>query len=69
MTKQHEQSPEHKRAHDLAEKALDEVAGGDVRKAREMIEEAKQIDPKIGEEMAREVAEDRAKAEKFGKDG
>ncbi|CAO3355682.1 hypothetical protein [Azospirillum melinis] len=65
MATRHEDSPEHKKAHDLAEQALDKAADGDARKARDLIEEAKSIDPKIGEEMAREAAEDQKKADKF----
>lgn len=65
MATRHEDSPEHKKAHDLAEQALDKAAEGDPRKARDLIEEAKRIDPKIGEEMAREAAEDQKKADKY----
>ena len=65
MATRHEDSSEHKKAHDLAEQALDKAAGGDARKARDLIEEAKRIDPKIGEEMSREAAEDQKKADKY----
>ncbi|MCM8733754.1 hypothetical protein M5E06_06020 [Azospirillum sp. A1-3] len=65
MATRHEDSPEHKKAHDLAEQALDKAAGGDPRKARDLIEEAKRIDPRIGEEMSREAAEDQKKADKY----
>ncbi|MDR6770636.1 hypothetical protein [Azospirillum sp. BE72] len=65
MATRHEDSPEHKKAHDLAEQALDKAAEGDPRKARDLIEEAKRIDPKIGEEMSREAAEDQKKADKY----
>lgn len=65
MATRHEDSPEHKKAHDLAEQALDKAADGDARKARDLIEEAKSIDPKIGEEMAREAADDQKKADKY----
>ena len=65
MATRHEDSPEHKKAHDLAEQALDKAAGGDARKARDLIEEAKRIDPKIGEKMSREAAEDQKKADKY----
>ncbi|CBS86571.1 MULTISPECIES: hypothetical protein [Azospirillum] len=65
MATRHEDSPEHKKAHDLAEQALDKAADGDARKARDLIEEAKSIDPKIGEEMSREAAEDQKKADKY----
>lgn len=64
MTTEHERSPEHKKAHEIAEKALDEAAGGDVRKARDLIEEAKSIDPRIGDEMSREAAKDQRGADK-----
>ena len=60
-----EDSPQDTKAHDLAEQALDKAAGGDPRKARDLIEEAKRIDPKIGEEMSREAAEDQKKADKY----
>ncbi|WP_042442821.1 hypothetical protein [Azospirillum sp. B510] len=63
MATRHEDSPEHKKAHDLAEQALDKAADGDVRKARDLIEEAKSIDPRIGEEMSRESAEEQKKAD------
>lgn len=65
MATRHEDSHEHKKAHDLAEQALDKAAEGDPRKARDLIEEAKRIDPKIGEEMAREAAEDQKKADRY----
>lgn len=65
MATRHEDSPEHKKVHDLAEQALDKAAEGDPRKARDLIEEAKRIDPKIGEEMSREAAEDQKKADKY----
>ncbi|WP_434619839.1 hypothetical protein [Azospirillum sp. B2RO_4] len=65
MATRHEDSPEHKKAHDLAEQALDKAAGGDPRKARDLIEEAKRIDPKIGEEMSREAAADQKKADRY----
>lgn len=65
MATRHEDSPEHKKTHDLAEQTLDKTADGDPRKARDLIEEAKRIDPKIGQEMAREAAEDQKKADKY----
>ncbi|MBP2226957.1 hypothetical protein J2847_000224 [Azospirillum agricola] len=68
MTTRHEQTPEHKKAHEIAEEALDRAAEGDPRKARELIEEAKRIDPRIGEEMSREAAEDQRKADKALRD-
>ncbi|MBP2302581.1 hypothetical protein [Azospirillum picis] len=67
MATRHEDSPEHKKAHDLAEQALDKAADGDARKARDLIEEAKSIDPKIGEEMSREAAEEQRQADKYVK--
>lgn len=65
MAGKHEQSPEHRKAHDLAEEAIDKAADGDTRKARELADQAKDIDPKIGQEMAKEIEDDRRKAEKF----
>jgi len=65
MTGKHEQSPEHKKAHDLAEEAIDKAAQGDTADAKKMVEEAKKLDPKIAEEMGREVESDRRKAEAF----
>lgn len=65
MAGKHEQSPEHKKAHDLAEQAIEKAADGDTRKARELADQAKDIDPKIDQEMAREIEEDRRQAEKF----
>lgn len=69
MPTRHERSPEHKKAHDLAEQALDQAAEGDARKARALIEEAKRIDPKIGEEMAREAADDQRQADRQAEHG
>jgi len=68
MATEHERSPEHKKAHDLAEQALDQAAGGNAAKARDLIEEAKSIDPRIGEEMSREAKEDQRQADKALRD-
>lgn len=65
MAGKHEQSQEHRKAHDLAEEALDKAADGDTRAAKDLADKAKEIDPKIGQEMAREVEEDRRQAERF----
>ncbi len=65
MAGKHEQSPEHRKAHDLAEQAIEKAADGDTRKAKDLADQAKDIDPKIAEEMAREIEDDRRKAEKF----
>jgi hypothetical protein len=57
------------RAHDLAEEGLDKISEGDADKGRRMIEEAKKIEPKAVEELAQEIENDRASAERFtGKD-
>ena len=69
MAGKHEQSPEHKKAHDLAEEAIEKAADGDTRKARELADQAKDIDPKIGQEMAKEIEDDRRKADKFKDQG
>ncbi|WP_029008311.1 hypothetical protein [Azospirillum halopraeferens] len=66
MAGKHEQSPEHRKARDLADRAIDKAVAGDTAKARDLAKEAKAIDPKIGDEMAREVEEDRRKAEGYG---
>ena len=65
MASKHEQSPEHRKAHDLAEKAIDAAARGDTRKAKDMAEQAKSIDPKIDREMARELDDERRQAESY----
>ncbi|HYG89503.1 MAG TPA: hypothetical protein VD978_24980 [Azospirillum sp.] len=65
MAGKHEQSPEHKKAHDLADKALDAAAQGDMDKAKKLADEARQADPKIADEMSREVEADRRQAEGF----
>ncbi|WP_207461469.1 hypothetical protein [Azospirillum sp. SYSU D00513] len=65
MAGKHEQSPEHQKAHDLAEEAIETAADGDVKKARELAEHAKDLDPKIGQEMNREIEQDRRQAESF----
>jgi hypothetical protein len=65
MAGKHEQSQEHRKAHDLAEQAIDKAADGDTRKAKDLADQAKDIDPKIGEEMAKEIEDDRRKAEKY----
>lgn len=57
------------RAHDLAEEGLDKIIEGEADKGRRMIEEAKKIEPKAVEELAEEIENDRATAERFtGKD-
>ncbi|MGQ9368557.1 hypothetical protein [Azospirillum sp. ST 5-10] len=66
MAGKHERSPEHAEAHDLAEKAIDKAIAGDQDKARDLAKQARKVDPKIGEEMAREVEEDRRDAEGYG---
>ncbi len=65
MASKHEQSPEHKKAHDLAEQAIDKAAEGDLKGAKKLADQARDIDPKIDDEMAREVESDRRKAEKL----
>ena len=67
MADQHKQSPEHQKAHDLAEEAIDKAAEGNQKEATQLANEAKKIDPKIGDEMAQEVEADRKQAEKFQK--
>ncbi|KAA0688615.1 hypothetical protein [Azospirillum brasilense] len=70
MAGKHEQSPEHRKAHDLAEEAIETAAQGDTRKAKGLADEAKAIDPKIDREMARELEDDRRQAENYkGKAG
>ena len=65
MAAKHEQTPEHQKAHDLAEQAIETAADGDEKKARELAEQAKSLDPKIAQEMTREIEEDRRQAESF----
>ena len=65
MTGKHEQSPEHRKAHDLADKALDAAIDGDAAKAKTLADQARQADPKIGEEMGRELEADRRQAEAY----
>ncbi|HZH28670.1 MAG TPA: hypothetical protein VEY95_15975 [Azospirillaceae bacterium] len=65
MADKHQQSPEHQRAHDLAEQALDKAEKGNTAAARKLLDQAKGIDPKIGEEMTREIEEERRQAESF----
>jgi hypothetical protein len=65
MTGNHERSPEHRKAHDLAEEAIEKAADGNLDEARKLAEQAKDVDPKIPEEMGREIEEDRRKAEGF----
>ena len=69
MAGKHEQSPEHRKAHDLAYEALDAAIEGDKDKAKALVEEARKADPKIAEEMAREVEADRRQAEAYGEGG
>lgn len=54
----------HEKAHDLADKALDEMIDGDKKKGERMIEEARRTDEKAVEELAREVEEDRKEADR-----
>ncbi|HYG87280.1 MAG TPA: hypothetical protein VD978_13565 [Azospirillum sp.] len=65
MAGKHEQSPEHKKAHDLADKALDAAMDGDTAKAKKLADQAKQTDPKIADEMNRELEADRRQAEAY----
>ena len=65
MAGKHEQSPEHKKAHDLADQALDAAMDGDTEAAKKLVEQARQTDPKITEEMAREVEAERRQAEGY----
>jgi uncharacterized low-complexity protein len=65
MADQHKQSPEHQKAHDLAEEAIEKAAEGKQAEANRLAEEAKKIDPKIGDEMAQEIEADKKQAEKY----
>jgi hypothetical protein len=65
MADQHKQSPEHQKAHDLAEEAIDKAAEGKQAEANRLVDEAKKIDPKIADEMAEEVEADKRQAEKY----
>jgi hypothetical protein len=65
MADQHKQSPEHQKAHDLAEEAIDKAAEDKQAEANRLVDEAKKIDPKIADEMAEEVEADKRQAEKY----
>jgi hypothetical protein len=65
MADQHKQSPKHQKAHDLAEEAIEKAAEGKQKEATRLADEAKKIDPKIGDEMAQEVEADKKQAEKY----
>ena len=65
MADQHKKSPEHQKAHDLAEEAIEKAAEGKQKEATRLADEAKKIDPKIGDEMAKEVEADKQQAEKY----
>lgn len=57
------------RARDMAEEGLDRLVEGD-EKGRELIEEAKKLDPDAVAELAEEVERDKEQAERFtGKRG
>lgn len=53
-----------KKAHDLAEQALEKAEDGDTRAGKRLVEEARKLDPKAVEKVAREVEEDRKSADK-----
>jgi hypothetical protein len=53
------------RAHDMAEKGLDKIIEGEADRGRRMIEEARKIEPKAVEQLADEIENDRAAAERF----
>lgn len=53
------------RAHDIAEEGLDKIIEGDEARGRELIDEAKKIDPKAVEELAQEVERDKEDADRF----
>ena len=52
------------RARDLAEEGLDRLIEGD-EKGKELIEEAKKLDPNAVDELAEEVERDKEQAERF----
>jgi hypothetical protein len=57
------------RAQNLAEEGLDKIIEGEADKGRRMIDEAKKIEPRAVEQLAEEIENDRATAERFvGKD-
>jgi vacuolar-type H+-ATPase subunit H len=53
------------RARDLAEEGLDKMVEGNKEKGRQLIDEAKKIDPHGVEDLAEEVERDKEKAERF----
>jgi hypothetical protein len=56
-----------KQAHDLAERALEAAAGGHEDEAKRLARKAKKLDPKATQDVAEEVEEERAQAEKYAK--
>jgi hypothetical protein len=54
------------KAKDLAEKALDKAVEGKDDEGRRLVEEARKLDPKAVESVAREVETERKQAEKHG---
>jgi uncharacterized protein HemY len=53
------------RARNLAEEGLDNMVEGNKEKGRQLIDQAKKIDPQGVEDLAEEVERDKEKAERF----
>ena len=53
------------RARDIAEEGLDKIVEGEKEKGHKMIDQAKKLDPKGGEELAEEIEKDKENAERF----
>lgn len=58
----------HQKAHDLADEAIDKMAGGKRPEGERMMEKARRMDEKAVDEVAREVEEDRRQAEHYRKE-
>jgi len=61
-TKQGQQK--HDKARDLAERAIDRAADGDMDQARSMADQARSLDKEATEEVADRVEQERRRAEK-----
>lgn len=56
------------RAHDMAEEGLDKLVEGD-KSGEKLIDKAKKLDPGAVGELAREIEDDKEKAERFSDKG
>lgn len=58
----------HDKARDLADKGLEEMVEGHEKEGRQLIEEAKKIDPKAAKEAAQGAEEEAKQAEQYIKE-